>query len=106
MGFAFHRIEKALSLLVANLSDLSGLAAKTERIDALFAGASSCTCRKRCRQRFCKLFRPLCTTGLHGPPHWSLSEVLYPLASRGRNVQSGSVQVSMSKQAAHRNDTF
>jgi len=39
VGFAFHRIEKALSLLVANLSDLSGLAAKTERIDALFACA-------------------------------------------------------------------
>mmetsp|Transcript_14977 Transcript_14977/g.45203 ORF Transcript_14977/g.45203 Transcript_14977/m.45203 type:complete len:636 (-) Transcript_14977:410-2317(-) len=36
VGFAFHRIEGALSLLVQNLSDLSGLAAKTERIDTLF----------------------------------------------------------------------
>lgn len=38
VGFAFHRIETALSMLVTNLSDLSGLAAKTERIDALFKG--------------------------------------------------------------------
>lgn len=38
MGFAFGRIESALTVLVANLSELSGLAAKTERIDALFTG--------------------------------------------------------------------
>ena len=40
MGFAFGRIESALTVLVANLSELSGLAAKTERIDALFTGGS------------------------------------------------------------------
>ncbi len=39
VGFAFHRIESALTLLVQNLSDLSSLAAKTERIDTLFSGA-------------------------------------------------------------------
>jgi hypothetical protein len=38
VGFAFGRIESALTVLVANLSELSGLAAKTERIDALFTG--------------------------------------------------------------------
>ena len=41
VGFAFNRIEGALSLLVQNLSDLSGLAAKTERIDTLFTGVTS-----------------------------------------------------------------
>ncbi len=44
VGFAFNRIEGALSLLVQNLSDLSGLAAKTERIDTLFTGAASRRC--------------------------------------------------------------
>ena len=38
VGFAFSRIEHALSMLITNLSELSGLAAKTERIDALFKG--------------------------------------------------------------------
>ena len=36
--FAFDRIERALSMIVTNLSKLSGLAAETERLDALFAG--------------------------------------------------------------------
>lgn len=38
VGFAFGRIESALTVLVSNLSELSSLAAKTERIDALFSG--------------------------------------------------------------------
>lgn len=42
VGFAFGRIESALTVLVANLSELSSLAAKTERIDALFSGAPDC----------------------------------------------------------------
>jgi hypothetical protein len=48
VGFAFGRIESALTVLVANLSELSGLAAKTERIDALFTGG------------FCHPVQPLC----------------------------------------------
>jgi hypothetical protein len=44
VGFAFGRIESALTVLVANLSELSGLAAKTERIDALFSGVYKCSC--------------------------------------------------------------
>ncbi|KAK9809945.1 hypothetical protein WJX72_002230 [[Myrmecia] bisecta] len=37
VGFAFHRIESALSMVVNNLSKFSGLAAETERLDSLFA---------------------------------------------------------------------
>ena len=42
VGFAFNRIESALSYLVNHLARFSGLAAQTERLDALFAGV----CRK------------------------------------------------------------
>ena len=38
VGFAFNRIESALSYLVNHLARFSGLAAQTERLDALFAG--------------------------------------------------------------------
>lgn len=38
MSFAFNRIESALSYLMNNLGRFSGLAAQTERLDALFAG--------------------------------------------------------------------
>ena len=38
VGFAFNRIESALSYLVTNMGKFSGLAAQTERLDALFAG--------------------------------------------------------------------
>jgi hypothetical protein len=40
VGFAFQRIETALSMIVSNLNGLSGLAAQTERLDALFKGAA------------------------------------------------------------------
>ncbi|PSC70542.1 ABC transporter ATP-binding [Micractinium conductrix] len=36
-GFAFHTIERALSFIVTRLSDLSQLAAQTDRLDALLA---------------------------------------------------------------------
>lgn len=38
VGFAFNRIESALSYLVNHMGKFSGLAAQTERLDALFAG--------------------------------------------------------------------
>ena len=38
VGFAFNRIESAFSYLVNNMGKFSGLAAQTERLDALFAG--------------------------------------------------------------------
>lgn len=41
VGFAFNRIESALSYLVNHLARFSGLAAQTERLDALFAGVRS-----------------------------------------------------------------
>ena len=38
VGFAFRRIEMALNYIVDNLSTFSGLAAQSERLDALFLG--------------------------------------------------------------------
>ncbi|KAK9832987.1 hypothetical protein WJX74_003669 [Apatococcus lobatus] len=35
VGFAFHRIEAALSVLIMKMADFSGLAAQTERLEAL-----------------------------------------------------------------------
>ena len=39
VGFAFRSVENALTLIVRNLESFSGLAAETERLDALAAGA-------------------------------------------------------------------
>ena len=39
VGFAFRSVENALTLIVRNLETFSGLAAETERLDALAAGA-------------------------------------------------------------------
>ena len=38
VGFAFRSVENALNLIVKNLESFSGLAAETERLDALAAG--------------------------------------------------------------------
>ncbi len=38
VGFAFHRIEAALSVLIMKMADFSGLAAQTERLEALLDG--------------------------------------------------------------------
>ena len=38
VGFSFRRIEMALNYIVDHLPALSGLAAETERLDALFEG--------------------------------------------------------------------
>ena len=42
VGFAFRSVENALTLIVRNLESFSGLAAETERLDALAAGALCC----------------------------------------------------------------
>ena len=41
VGFAFRHIEGALNYLVNNLDKFSGLAAETERLDALLTGPTS-----------------------------------------------------------------
>ena len=38
VGFAFRRIEMALNYIVDNLTEFSGLAAESERLDTLFSG--------------------------------------------------------------------
>lgn len=38
VGFAFHRIEAALSVLIMKMADFSGLAAQTDRLEALLDG--------------------------------------------------------------------
>lgn len=41
VGFAFRSVEHALTMIVRNLESFSGLAAETERLDALAAGLHS-----------------------------------------------------------------
>ena len=41
VGFAFHRIEAALSVLIMKMADFSGLAAQTERLEALLDGEAN-----------------------------------------------------------------
>lgn len=41
VGFAFHRIEAALSVLIMKMADFSGLAAQTERLEALLDGETA-----------------------------------------------------------------
>ena len=43
VGFAFRRIEMALNYIVDNLTEFSGLAAQSERLDTLFSGVHFCT---------------------------------------------------------------
>lgn len=38
VGFAFRSVENALTIIVRNLESFSGLAAETERLDALATG--------------------------------------------------------------------
>lgn len=38
VGFAFRSVEHALTMIVRNLESFSGLAAETERLDALATG--------------------------------------------------------------------
>ncbi len=38
VSFAFNRVESALSYILAHLSELSGIAAEAERLDALLTG--------------------------------------------------------------------
>ncbi len=42
VGFAFRRVEMALSFFVTKLPAISGLAAQAERLDALITGWWSC----------------------------------------------------------------
>ena len=42
VGFAFRSVEHALTIIVRNLESFSGLAAETERLDALAAGMPPC----------------------------------------------------------------
>lgn len=42
VGFAFRSVEHALTIIVRNLESFSGLAAETERLDALAAGMPFC----------------------------------------------------------------
>lgn len=41
VGFAFRSVEHALTMIVRNLESFSGLAAETERLDALATGRFS-----------------------------------------------------------------
>lgn len=47
MGFAFRSVEHALTIIVTHLESFSGLAAETERLDALSTGTCFCTCAWR-----------------------------------------------------------
>ena len=42
VGFAFRSVEHALTIIVRNLESFSGLAAETERLDALATGRHIC----------------------------------------------------------------